>query len=168
MKRGYSASGYTSAIAAIRKVLPGAAVTTDVIVGFPGETDAEFAETLDFCRGVGFARIHVFPYSCRPGTAAASMPGQVNAKVKKERGERLAAIGTKGTLDFRVKKIGTEEDVLWENTSRTGEYSGYTPDYIRVYTRAEQDLTNTITPTRLVKPYREGVWGEITNLEEKK
>lgn len=169
MKRGYSKVDYNMALAGIWKVLPGAAVTTDVIVGFPGETEAEFTETLEFCKNAGFARIHVFPFSMRPGTIAASMPGQVNSKVKKERGSRLAAVGVKAALNFRAKKTGTEEDVLWENTSRTGEYTGYTPDYIRVYTRSKQNLTNTITSTRLVKIYREGVWGEIvTGMEEKK
>ena len=161
MKRGYSASEYSSALDAIRKVLPGAAVTTDVIVGFPGESEAEFGGTLDFCRDAGFARIHLFPFSARPGTAAANMPEQVIAKEKKERSSRLAAVGAKAGRDFQAKKIGTEEDVLWEHTSRAAEYSGYTPDYIRVYTRSEQNLTNTIAPTRLVRPYREGVWGEI-------
>ena len=169
MKRGYSACDYSTALAAIRKVLSGAAVTTDVIVGFPGETEAEFVETLDFCMDAGFARIHVFPFSARPGTAAVSMPAQVNAKVKKERVEHVADLGVKAALDFRAKKIGSEDDVLWEHTSRAGEYSGYTPAYIRVYTRSEQNLTNTITPARLVKPYREGVWGEIiTGMEENK
>ncbi len=166
MKRGYSVSGYSAALAAIRKVLPGAAVTTDVIVGFPGESESEFGETLDFCGNAGFARIHVFPFSARPGTAAASIPGQVSAKVKKERGAQLGVIGTKAALDFRAKKASMVSNVLWEHTSRAGEYTGYTPDYIRVYTRSEHDLTNTITAARLGKPFREGVWGEIVNATE--
>ncbi len=169
MKRGYSTADYTSALSVIRKVLPCSAVTTDVIAGFPGETEAEFTETLDFCRNAGFARIHVFPFSTRPGTVAASMPGQVIAKVKKERGSRLTAVGVKAALNFRTKKTGAQEDVLWEHTPRINEYSGYTPDYIRVYTRSEQNLTNTITPTRLVKLYHQGIWGEvITDVEGNK
>jgi threonylcarbamoyladenosine tRNA methylthiotransferase MtaB len=167
MKRGYSIFDYSSAMSAVRKVLPGAAVTTDVIVGFPGETEADFDKTLEYCRSAGFARIHVFPFSARPGTGAAAMPGQVNAKVKKERGARLAAVGEKTAFDFRAGKIGTTADVLWEHTSRAGEYTGYTPDYIRIYTRSGRDLTNKLTRTALIKPYREGAWGEITGLEGK-
>jgi threonylcarbamoyladenosine tRNA methylthiotransferase MtaB len=166
MKRGYSAADYASALAAIRKVLPGAAITTDVIVGFPGETESEFTETLDYCRDAGFARFHIFPFSSRPGTAAASMPGHVSAKVKKERGSCLAEAGAKAALDFRSNKIGQEADVLWEHATRSGEYSGYTPDYIRVYARSDCDITNTISPVRLAKLYRDGAWCEIIDSEE--
>ncbi len=168
MKRGYSTADYSSTLTAVRNVLPDVAVTTDIIVGFPGETEDEFGETLDYCTNAGFARIHVFPFSARPGTVAESMPGQVTAKVKKERKSRLAAAGEKSALNFRANKIGKVSEVLWEHTACVGEYSGYTPDYIRVYTRFPEYLTNTTTPTRLVKTHREGLWGEVIDSEEKK
>jgi threonylcarbamoyladenosine tRNA methylthiotransferase MtaB len=167
MKRGYSVAGYSAAMASILKALPGAAVTTDVIVGFPGETEEEFKETLDYCGKAGFARIHIFPFSARPGTAAFSMPAQVNAKKKKERCERLAAVGEKAALGFRASKIGKETDVLWEHGTRAGEYSGYTPDYIRVYTAGRRDIKNTISRVKLGKLYRDGARGEIIGLEGK-
>jgi len=168
MKRGYSASDYAKALAMIRAELPEAVITTDVIVGFPGETDAEFQETVDFCRRMGFARIHVFAFSPRPGTAAATMPGQVDARVKKERSAKMLVLAKESAGEFRSRFSGKTMDVLWEQKSETSIWSGYTPNYIRVYTRSTRDLTNIMTETRLVKLYRDGVWGELTHPEENK
>lgn len=93
MKRGYNTRQFLEAVARIRGMWPQAAFTTDVIVGFPGETEAEFQETLDFCEQVGFSRLHVFPYSPREGTPAATMDGQVDEAVKAQRVHWLIALG---------------------------------------------------------------------------
>lgn len=168
MKRRYLTSNYEESVSLIRELLPEAAITTDVIVGFPGETDVEFQETLDFCRRVGFARIHVFSYSTRPGTAAATMPGQVGAYVKKERSGKMLALAKESAAGFRCGFLDKTLEVLWEQQSKSGIWSGYTSNYIRVYARSEQNLTNVMTETGLVKSYKDGVWGELTNPEEDK
>ncbi|RJO60993.1 MAG: tRNA (N(6)-L-threonylcarbamoyladenosine(37)-C(2))-methylthiotransferase MtaB [Dehalococcoidia bacterium] len=168
MKRGYSTSEFEKALKKIRETLPEAATTTDVIVGFPGETDAEFQQTVDFCRRVGFARIHVFAFSPRPGTAAADMTGQVDARIKKERSAKMLALAKESAAEFRCAFLGRTLTVLWEQKSNAGVWSGYTSNYIRIYTRSERNLTNVLTETRLVKLYRDGVWGEPMNPEENK
>ena len=161
MKRGYCVSGYAKAVSMIREVLPHAAITTDIIVGFPGETDDEFQETVDFCRRMGFVRIHVFPFP-RPGTVAADMLGQIEARIKKERSAKMLALTKESAREFISRFVGGTFEVLWEQQSNSGIWSGYTADYIRVYARSERDMTNILTAARLLKLYRDGVWGEIS------
>jgi threonylcarbamoyladenosine tRNA methylthiotransferase MtaB len=160
MKRRYTSAEYRSIVEMIRDSIREAAVTTDVIVGFPGETEEEFRETLDFCRQMHFARIHVFPYSPRPGTAAATMPRQVSEKIKKQRSQLMLALAEENAKEFQQGYLGKTLEVLWEKKSG-GVWSGLTGNYIRVYTRAAGDLTNRLLPVRLVKSYRDGVWGEV-------
>ncbi|OGN95280.1 MAG: tRNA (N(6)-L-threonylcarbamoyladenosine(37)-C(2))-methylthiotransferase MtaB [Chloroflexi bacterium RBG_13_51_18] len=160
MKRRYAVTDYRKAVALIRDSVPDVAVTTDIIVGFPGETDKEFRETLDFCREVQFARIHVFPFSPRPSTEAAAMPHQVSDAVKKERSNLMLALSEESVKAFQERFIGRTLDVLWEQQSG-GVWSGLTGNYIKVYARSRDVLTNLITPVRLTKLYRDGVYGEI-------
>ncbi len=159
MKRRYTSAEYRSVVEMMRDIVPEAAVTTDVIVGFPGETDGEFQETLDFCRQMRFARIHVFPYSPRPGTAAATMPQQVSEKVKKQRSQQMLALAEENAKEFHQRFLGDTLEVLWEKKTG-GVWSGLTGNYIRVYARAKGDLTNRLSPVKLVKFYRDGLWGE--------
>lgn len=159
MKRRYSTADYSRIVSLIREEVPDVAVTTDVIVGFPGESDEEFRETIDFCRQTQFARIHVFPFSPRPGTEAADMPQQVPASVKKQRSQEMLALAGKSVRNFQQRFIGRTMDVLWEKRSG-GVWSGLTGNYIKVYTRNDEDLTNRLLPMQLVKIYRDGVWGE--------
>ena len=160
MKRRYSVADYRKTVRLVRDFVPDVAITTDVIVGFPGETGAEFQETLDFCREMQFARIHVFPFSPRPGTAAASMPGQVPAALEKERAVAMLALSKASVSAFQKQFLGKTMDVLWEQQSR-GIWSGLTGNYIKVYSRSNDTLTNRIIPVKLIKLYREGVFGEI-------
>lgn len=160
MKRHYSTADYRRAVSLIRSVVPQAAITTDVIVGFPGETEDEFRESYSFCRRLEFARIHVFPYSPRPGTEAATMPGQVSAKVKKQRSEKMLALAEESAGSFRQRFLGSTMPVLWEQRSN-GVWSGLTDNYIRVYTRSDDDLANQLLPVKLVRLYRDGVWGKV-------
>jgi threonylcarbamoyladenosine tRNA methylthiotransferase MtaB len=160
MKRRYSIADYRKAVELIRNTVPDAAITTDVIVGFPGETDEEFKETLKFCREMQFARIHVFPFSPRPGTAAATMPDQISDAVKKERGNQMLVLSKESIKAFQQRFIGRSLDVLWEQQSK-GIWSGLTGNYIKVYTKSGRTLTNLITPVKLLRIYRDGVWGDI-------
>jgi len=158
MGRRYDVAGYLAAVAGIREALPEVAITTDIIVGFPGETAAEFEESYQLCASLGFARIHVFPFSPRPGTTAAAMPDQVAENIKKERSQSMLALAGESARTFRTRFLGRTLTVLWEAEAE-GILSGYTGNYIRVYTEAEAGLVNTITAATLVKLYRDGVWG---------
>jgi len=160
MKRRYSVSDYQEAVALIRALVAGAAITTDVIVGFPGETEAEFEESYNFCRCMGFARIHIFPYSPRQGTEAARMLHKVSDKVKKERGQKMLALAKESAQNFSQRFLGETMPVLWEKQS-DNIWSGLTDNYIKVYTKSDKDLTNQLLPVKLVEIRGDGVWGVI-------
>jgi threonylcarbamoyladenosine tRNA methylthiotransferase MtaB len=142
MNRRYSPDEYRKAVQLIRQEVPGVAITTDVIVGFPGETDKEFEESLEFCKEMGFARIHVFSYSPRSGTAAAKMAGQVHDKVKKERSKKMLALAAESANKFREGFAGEALDVLWEKQTDDGDWTGMTGNYIRVFAKSKDDLSN--------------------------
>jgi threonylcarbamoyladenosine tRNA methylthiotransferase MtaB len=150
MKRRYTTADYQRAVDLIRQAVPGVAITTDVIVGFPGETEAEFEQSYSFCKQMQFARIHVFSYSPRPGTQAALMPRQVEDKVKRERSRRMLALGWACVRSFRKKFLGETMLVLWEKETG-GVWSGLTDNYIRAYAKSDQDLTNRLLPVKLVE-----------------
>jgi threonylcarbamoyladenosine tRNA methylthiotransferase MtaB len=158
MKRRYTTTDYLRVVALIRHSVPDVAITTDVIVAFPGETDTEFKETLEFCRDLKFARIHVFPFSPRPGTLAAAMPDRISAAVKKERSQIMLSLAKESARGFQQKFLGRTLEVLWERLSG-GIWSGLTGNYIRVYARSSEDMTNKLLPVKLTKIYRDGVWG---------
>lgn len=160
MKRRYNADGYREAVKIIRSSIPDAAITTDVIVGFPGETDTEFSETLELCREMRFARIHVFPFSPRPGTAAATMPGQISDAVKKERMKKMLALAEESAHNFQGQYLGKTMEVLWEQGAN-GIWTGLTGNYIRIYTKSNENLADELRPVKLMKIYRDGVWGEV-------
>ncbi len=160
MKRHYSVSKYQRAVSMIRAMVPEAAITTDVIVGFPGETDEEFQESHNLCRELGFARIHVFPYSPRQETQAAHMPNQVKDKVKQQRSQRMLALARESAQKFNRQFLCKVMSVLWEKQSGDGVWSGLTDNYIKVYTRSNKDLTNKLLPVKLVEIKGDGVWGE--------
>ena len=161
MKRRYDTAEYLRAVGLIRESVPDVAITTDVIVGCPGETETEFRETLEFCREIQFARIHVFPFSPRPGTAAADMPDQIPASVKKECNQQMLSLAKESAEDYHRQFLGRTLDVLWEKQAG-GIWSGLTGNYIKVYTRYTGDLTNKLQQVKLEKSYRDGVWGEVT------
>ncbi len=158
MKRRYSANDYQQSVSLIRGLVPEVAITTDIIVGFPGETDEEFEESYNLCRQMAFARIHVFPYSPRQGTQAAQFPQQVAAQVKKQRSQKMLALAQESAQNFRRQFIGKVMPVLWEKQS-DGVWSGLTPNYIKVYTKSDESLTNKLVPVKLVEARGDGVWG---------
>jgi threonylcarbamoyladenosine tRNA methylthiotransferase MtaB len=149
MGRRYNTADYKRAVAQIRKAVPDAAITTDIIVGFPGESDVEFRESCDFAKQTQFARIHVFPYSPRPGTKAAAMPNHVEDRIKQERSRKMLALGRACVRNFRKRFLGQTVMVLWEKQTG-GVWSGLTDNYIRVFTKSDQDLTNQLLPVKLV------------------
>jgi threonylcarbamoyladenosine tRNA methylthiotransferase MtaB len=161
MKRHYSVNNYEQAVSLIRAVVPDAAITTDIITGFPGETEDEFQESYEFCRQIEFARVHVFPYSKRQGTEAARMPIQVADSVRTQRSQNLLALARECVQIYRQKFLSREMPVLWEKQSG-GIWSGYTGNYIKVYTKSNENLSNKLLPVKLEKIYKDGVWGEVT------
>ncbi|MBI4304518.1 MAG: tRNA (N(6)-L-threonylcarbamoyladenosine(37)-C(2))-methylthiotransferase MtaB [Chloroflexi bacterium] len=144
MNRRYSAKEYQEALSLIRNRVPDTAITTDIIVGFPGETDAEFEESYETCRKSEFARIHVFTYSPRQGTAAARMPQQVPDNIKRQRSQRMLALAAESAERFRQRFVGKLLPVLWEQQNSDGLWAGFTDNYIKVETRSNQDLTNKL------------------------
>jgi len=160
MKRRYAAGDYQQAVALIRGMVPEAAITTDIIVGFPGETEAEFQESYQLCQQMKFARIHVFTYSPRQGTQAATMPNQVEDKVKRQRSQHMLALAKESAQNFRRRFLDKTMMVLWEKQT-DGVWSGLTDNYIRVYTKSGKDLTNKLLPVRLAEFGKNVVRGEI-------
>lgn len=162
MNRHYTADEFAKTVASIRAEIPDAAITTDIIVGFPGETEAEFQQSYDLCREMRFSRMHVFPYSPREGTRAAKMEGQLPSSVKKQRSEKMLALAKTSLQNFSSSCLGRSETVLFEQGSQ-GIYSGFTGTYIKVYAKSESDLTNKIIQVKLVELFKDGVWGELVS-----
>jgi len=151
MGRRYTAREFRGLVERAQARIPDLAVTTDVMVGFPGETDREFEESLRFVEGVGFSRLHVFRYSPRPGTPAATYAAQVPADISAARGETMQTIGEVLGRRFRERLLGQELPVLWETCdATTGWWSGLTDNYVRVVTESALALHNRIITTRLL------------------
>ena len=159
MKRRYNTAQFAAAAKRLRDALPDAVFTTDVIVGFPGETEEEFAQTVRFCKEIGFMKLHVFPYSRREGTPAAEMENQIPEPVKDERVRRLIAVGEDLATACRERHFGTVQPVLLEDKTDDGALSGYTPQYVHVSVPGGQ--TGEIVNVRLTGLTREGMSGEI-------
>ena len=148
MKRRYTAQEYLRAVELLREYLPGCALTTDVLCGFPGETDEEAAETLRFVEKAAFARIHVFPYSRRSGTLADRMPNQVPQAVKNRRAQELIALGNKLEASYAKELIGQDAEVLFEQPAGDGLCEGYTKTYVRVRAQAQPGELKTVRIVR--------------------
>jgi threonylcarbamoyladenosine tRNA methylthiotransferase MtaB len=166
MRRRYTKRHYGEALAAIRDMLPEVAVTTDVLVGFPGETRAEHDESVAFCREAGFAQMHVFPYSRRPGTTANLLPGHVPEPEKKARLNEMLALARESAAAFRRRALGSTAAVLWEEWTPAPDggdpvWDGLTDNYIRVRARSRQPLTNRLLPVRLTGEQADALMGEL-------
>ncbi len=143
MNRRYTPEKYEKCVEALRKYMPDCAITTDIIVGFPGETEEEFNETLEFVKRIRLSKIHVFPYSRRSGTVAYNMPNQIEKSIKEKRVSILSALGKELESEFEQSFIGTEQSVLFEETI-DGLTQGYTGNYIKVKVDGNQALHNEI------------------------
>jgi len=165
MKRIYSLEQYHRTMNLIREKIPGAAVTTDIMVGFPGETDDEFEQSYSFCQQAGFANIHVFPFSPRPDTTAARMRDQMKDEVKQERSRRMLELSQSSRRRFCEQFLDQIVPVLWEQETSPGSgiYSGLTSNYIRVFADSKKPLSNEITSAKLVEFHNQGIRGEIVN-----
>lgn len=163
MGRRYTVEDYERAISMVREAIPDLAVTTDILVGFPGEVEKEFEENYRFCEKMAFADIHVFPYSNRSGTRAERMSPKVDELAKKERSQRMLALARRSACEFKKRFAGRTMDVLWESQSEQGVWSGMTDNYLRVFTRSNETLTNCLLPTKLVAEHPQGLFGEIAN-----
>jgi threonylcarbamoyladenosine tRNA methylthiotransferase MtaB len=165
MRRRYSEREFARAVEYIQGRLPEVAITTDIMVGFPGESDEDFALTRRFCREAGFAALHVFPFSARPGTPAARMPGQIGAKTKKARVQEMLALGEELRGRFLARFEGRVTGVLFEEKMREGAWEGLTGNYIRVVAVGES-LENRIADVRLDRREGSGFRGTLQSLTE--
>ena len=161
MARRYNMTMYMQAVANLRAAFPMAAFTTDVLTCFPGETEAEYDETRQVIRDVGYAKIHVFPYSPREGTKAAVMPGQLTKAVKERRTRELIALGEETAAAYQAQWVDKESTVLIEEQIG-GVWHGYTPEYIPVsIADCPACVPGRIVTVRLSNPTTEGMTGEI-------
>ena len=154
MRRRYDTKTFRSAVELIRERVPHASVTTDIIVGFPGEDAQAHAASVAFAADMDFAAIHVFPYSQRPGTTGYHLPGQVNPEEKRVRADEMNSIAAAAFARYRNGILGHTRPVLWE-TARSEpvgsamRWSGLTDNYVRVHVHTDRDLANSITDARL-------------------
>ncbi len=159
MKRKYDTARYYESVSLLNTYFPGCAVTTDMIVAFPGETEEEFQQSLDFIRKCGFASMHIFPYSRRPGTPADKMPGQHNNAVKEQRSREAIAVAEEMSRAYRENLAGTTQSVLFEEMDGAF-YTGHAPNYVKVYASGG-NLHNQTRDVMVTSLYKDGVLGEI-------
>lgn len=159
MKRKYTTEEYMESLERLRNAFPGCAITTDMIVGFPGETEEEFEKSLSFIRQCRFADMHIFPYSRRPGTPAAEMPGQLPNAVKEERSRRAIAVAQDMSRCYHQELLGTTQAVLVEGME--GEHSvGHAMNYVKIYIPGAYPR-NEIQTVAVTSLYGDGVTGEV-------
>ncbi len=162
MRRRYTTARFAERIASVRRAMPDAFIGIDVIVGFPGETEADHRTTYDFLAGLKPAFLHIFPFSERPGTPAVGMPGKVQASVVTRRVGELEELCARLHGDFCAQASGTEADVLFESTMRGGMMFGYTGQYRRVKAPYDRSRINTVCRVRLgAMDVSHDLWGEI-------
>ena len=159
MKRKYDTARYYESVALLNRYFPGCAITTDMIVAFPGETEVEFNQSLAFIRKCGFADMHIFPYSRRPGTPADKMPGQHDNETKERRSRAAIAIAEEMNLNFRLNLVGSTLEVLFEEEEK-GYFVGHAPNYMKVYANG-QDLHNQCLQVKITGIYQDGLLGEV-------
>ncbi|OFI07187.1 threonylcarbamoyladenosine tRNA methylthiotransferase MtaB [Clostridium acetireducens DSM 10703] len=163
MNRRYTTLEYKNIVEDLRKNIKDVSITTDVIVGFPGETEEEFEETYNFLKDIKLSKMHIFKYSPRKGTKAANMKNQVNGNVKEERSKKLIELDIKLEKCFMSKFIGREMPVLYEQeySKIKGNYEGYTPNYIKVVSPYLKDISGNIMNTKLSEIKEEIIFGNI-------
>ena len=150
MRRRYTSEEYRRTVSNIYKAVPHASVTADVIVGFPGETDEDHRLSLELCKSVDLAGMHVFPYSVRPGTSAAYMTPLIPPGVMQRRKAEMLALARQKAEAFRRKALGSVRPVLWERQARPGVLDGLTDNYLRVEAPLDASMVNEISKVRLV------------------
>lgn len=162
MNRHYTTEEYRQIVGNLRKAFPNCAITTDIMVGFAGETEEEFEASLAFAEEIAFAKVHVFAYSRRPGTRAYDAPGQVsNKKVKEERSHRMIQLTKKTQQAFLRDQVGRVEGVLFEQAKEQGVWEGYTPNYTHVLVPSGKNLAGQLLQVELLEVQGESCVGKI-------
>jgi len=159
MNRKYLSEDYRQAILKIRKIMPNASITTDIIVGFPGETEKDFLESYDFAKEMQLSKIHVFPYSPKKGTKAAEFKAQIPNHIKNERSKKMIELGEEMQREFLKSFIGKNLSILFEKRTDAGFYEGYSTNYIPVKTYSQKCLENEIFELKMLKI--EDFWGVV-------
>ena len=159
MRRKYDTARYYESVCLLRTWFPGCAVTTDMIVAFPGETEDEFAQSLAFIRKCGFAEMHIFPYSRRPGTPADKMPGQHGNAVKEARSRAAIAVAEEMSHAYREALVASVQSVLFESVE-DGLFTGHAPNYVKVYVPGE-GLHNQVRRVRITGLCKDGLTGSL-------
>lgn len=163
MNRKYTAQEYKDVVENLRKYMKDVSITTDIIVGFPGESNVEFEATYEFLKGIKLSKMHIFKYSKRTGTKAAEMSFQVDGLIKEERSKKLIELNNALEVEFMEKFIGREMRVLYEEaiSGKENTYVGYTENYIKVITESDENLEGKIVPTKLAAVKQENMVGII-------
>lgn len=163
MNRKYTAQEYKDVVENLRKYMKDVSITTDIIVGFPGESNVEFEATYEFLKGIKLSKMHIFKYSKRAGTKAAEMPFQVDGIIKEERSKKLIELNNALEVEFMEKFLGKEMRVLYEEaiSGKENTYVGYTENYIKVITESDENLEGKIVPTKLAAVKQENMVGII-------
>ncbi len=163
MNRKYTAQEYKDVVENLRKYMKDVSITTDIIVGFPGESNVEFEATYEFLKGIKLSKMHIFKYSKRTGTKAAEMPFQVDGLIKEERSKKLIELNNALEVEFMEKFLGREMRVLYEEaiSGKENTYVGYTENYIKVITESDENLEGKIVPTKLAAVKQENMIGII-------
>ncbi len=156
MNRHYTTAEYEKIVSDIRSTFENPSITTDVMVGFCGETEEEFLRSVEFVEKIGFAKVHVFPYSRRPGTSADRAGGHISNEVKKYRAGLMSRTAEKSRNEFLKNQVGRTESVLLESRKKNGKYEGYTPNYTPVLISADESLVNEIVAVKIT-----GVEGDL-------
>lgn len=162
MNRRYTAELYAQSVQRLRQIYADVSLTTDVIVGFPGESDRDFEDSLQFVKNIGFSKVHVFPFSPRRGTKAYEMGGQIATEVKKERCARMLQVSYESEQAFLQNLYGKTLDVLFEQ-ERAGMYAGYTGNYAQVRVNSAVDIRNKIIPVRITGVMEDYCIGDLQN-----
>ena len=161
MNRHYTTAEYRQIVGNLRAAFPGCAITTDIMVGFAGETQEEFEQSLQFAREIAFAKVHVFAYSRRPGTRAYDAPGQVPIKVKEERSRQMIQVTKTTQQAFLQAQVGKVEEVLFEQQREQGVWEGYTRNYTHVLAPSGKDLSGQLLPVELLEVQGESCVGRL-------
>ena len=160
MNRRYTTEQFKVIVNLLRDAYEDVNLTTDIIVGFPGETDEEFSKTYQFLDEIKFYKMHVFKYSPRKGTKAAVMPNQISGDIKEERSRKLIELSDKNEIEYNKSYIGKTVEVLFEE-EKNGMYKGHTQNYIMVYCKSEENLDNKIVDVVCENAEQEHIIGKI-------
>ena len=161
MNRHYSSKEYSEIVKNLRNAFKDCAITTDVMVGFAGETDEEFEKSLNFVHSIKFAKVHTFIYSRRKGTKGDLMPNQVDPSIKSERSKKLIEITLNDRKEFLKNQVGNTYSVLFERKRSEGYWEGYTMNYTPVHIYSDDDLSNKIVDVKITKSYDDHCDGEL-------